>query len=191
MIEIKNNKTIENKEIKKDEKNTSQSILSFIKEQKNRIKNQLIDGIKRYYKLIILITITIFLIFWVYKINPSTKNLYKSIGGADPASTPAKSSTPASTPAKSTTPASTPAKSSTPASTPAKSSTPGKTSGPKGCLDGPFDGTINNMYKVLDYTFFIYLVLIMLIVIPSVPILLYMAVIYFILTNLFSILKKV
>jgi hypothetical protein len=231
MIEIKNNKTIENEENKKDDEqnkiyklNEEKSILSFIIEQKNRIKNQLTDGIKKYYKLIILITITIIIIFYVNRINPKNYNLHKTIGGAN-SPTAAKPSTPATpapaapSPPKPATPA-TPAPPSPPKpATPATPSTP-KTSAPKsststpstpsmatvaaatalrsqgpldvsskGCLAGPFDGTISAMYKVWDYTFFIYLVIIMILIVPSMPIFLYMAVIYFILANLFSILQ--
>jgi hypothetical protein len=220
MIKIKNNQTMENTETmenkKKEKKETS--VLSFITEQKNKIKNNLITGVKKYYKLIILITITIILIFCVHKINSPNYTFNKTIGGA--ANNAAKTATPSTATPSTTTSSTTTPKTETTSSNTAKTATalssltsktsttststskktetpkpkstptPSSSGSPKGCLDGPFNGSIDIMYKVFDYTFFIYLIIIMIIIVPSMPIFLYMAVIYFILTNLFSLLQK-
>ena len=212
MIKIKNNQTMENteneknKKNKKNEKNETKkehSVLSFITEQKNKIKNNLITGVKKYYKLIILITITIIIIFCVHKINSPNYTFKKSIGGAPNNAVKTETTTPSTTTPKTSTtstPSTTTPKTSTTSTpststskkteTPKPKSTTSSSETQKGCLDGPFNGTIDIMYKVFDYTFFIYLVIIMIIIVPTMPIFLYMAVIYFILTNLFSLLQK-
>jgi cytoskeletal protein RodZ len=197
MNEIKNNKSYENEDAKKNK-----SFFEIITKQKNLIKERLITGFKKYYKYIILITITVLLIFLVYMIKPLNNNskLIKSVGGAPASASPAPASASPASPSTASPSTASPAKSSTPGKISAKTTSPVK-SAPSGqiktsvtttsCLSGPFDNAISNMYKVFDNIFFIYLLLIMIIVVPSMPIFLYMFAVYFVITRLFNYVKQI